>query len=115
MKCCIMLSLKYSLNCCTCLNCFEFECWFEFELKTLEKIKRKAFRKSLEKKRPFWPKSAQPAHARAPALPYMRSPPVGALSHPITLPPLPLAAQWGRPVGTEPLSLAARSDLPISI
>jgi hypothetical protein len=51
MKCCIMLSLKYSLNCCTCLNWFEFEYWFEFELKTLEKIKRKAFRKSLEKEK----------------------------------------------------------------
>jgi hypothetical protein len=33
--------LKYSLNCCTCLNYFEFETWFEFELKTREKIKYK--------------------------------------------------------------------------
>jgi hypothetical protein len=41
MKCCIMLRLKYALNCCTCLNWFEFEYWLQFELKTLEKIKRK--------------------------------------------------------------------------
>jgi hypothetical protein len=33
---------KYSLNCCTYLI------WFEFELKTLEKINRKAIRNSLE-------------------------------------------------------------------
>jgi hypothetical protein len=46
MKCCIMLSLKYSLNCCTCLN------WFELEMKTLEKIKRKAFRKIPKKEKP---------------------------------------------------------------
>jgi hypothetical protein len=32
---------KYSLNCCIYLI------WFEFELKTLEKINRKAIRKSL--------------------------------------------------------------------
>jgi hypothetical protein len=37
--------LKYSFNCCTCLN------WFEFELKTLEKIKVKAIRNSLEKEK----------------------------------------------------------------
>jgi hypothetical protein len=34
-----MLSPRYSLNLCTCLIWFEFETWFEFELKTLEKIK----------------------------------------------------------------------------
>jgi hypothetical protein len=33
---------KYSLNCCIYLI------WFEFELKTLEKINRKANRNSLE-------------------------------------------------------------------
>jgi hypothetical protein len=43
-----MLNPKYSLNCCTCLIWFEFETWFEFELKTLEKINRKAIRNSLE-------------------------------------------------------------------
>jgi hypothetical protein len=37
-----MLSLKYSLNGCTCLIWFDFETWFEFELKTLEKIKWKS-------------------------------------------------------------------------
>jgi hypothetical protein len=30
MTCCIMLSLKYSLKCCTSLNLFEFETKFEF-------------------------------------------------------------------------------------
>jgi hypothetical protein len=35
---------KYSLNCCIYLIWFEFE----FELKTLEKINRKAIRNSLE-------------------------------------------------------------------
>jgi hypothetical protein len=44
-----MLSLKYSLNECTCLIWFEFETWFEFDLKSLEKIKIKAIR-NLEKK-----------------------------------------------------------------
>jgi hypothetical protein len=48
MKCCIMMSSKYSLNCCICLIWFEFETSFEFELKTLEKINRKAIRNSLE-------------------------------------------------------------------
>jgi hypothetical protein len=42
------LSSKYSLNCCTCLIWFEFETWFGFELKTLEKINRKEIRNSLE-------------------------------------------------------------------
>jgi hypothetical protein len=39
---------KYSLNCCIYFIWFEFETWFEFELKTLEKINRKANRNSLE-------------------------------------------------------------------
>jgi hypothetical protein len=56
MKCCIMLSSKYSLNCCTCLIWFEFETWFEIELKTLEKINRKGIRNSLKlEKTPIWP------------------------------------------------------------
>jgi hypothetical protein len=37
---------------------FEFETWFEFDLKTLEKIKRKAIRNSEKKGKPI---SAQPA------------------------------------------------------
>jgi hypothetical protein len=44
---------KYSLNCCIYLIWFEFETWFEFEFKTLEKINRKAIRKSLEKGKPI--------------------------------------------------------------
>jgi hypothetical protein len=48
---------------------FEFETWFEVYLKTLENIKRKAFRKSMEKgKTHFSPSrlnSAQPGRARA--------------------------------------------------
>ena len=46
MKCCIMLNPKYSLNCCTCLILFEFE------LKTLDKINRKAIINSLENRKP---------------------------------------------------------------
>jgi hypothetical protein len=53
MNCCIMLSSKYSLNCCTCLIWFEFETWFEFELKILEKINRKAIRNSLENRKAY--------------------------------------------------------------
>jgi hypothetical protein len=53
-----MLSSKYSLNCCTCLIWFEFETWFEFELKTLEKINRKGIRNSLEIERPISAQSA---------------------------------------------------------
>jgi hypothetical protein len=43
MKCCIMLSLKYSLKCCTCLNLFEFgiENPIEKELENPEKKKNK--------------------------------------------------------------------------
>jgi hypothetical protein len=52
MKYCIMLSSKYSLNCCTCLILFEFETWFEFELKTLEKINRKGIINSLKLEKP---------------------------------------------------------------
>jgi hypothetical protein len=43
-----MLSSKNSLNCCTSLICFEIETWFEFELKTLEKINRKGIENSLK-------------------------------------------------------------------
>jgi hypothetical protein len=60
---------KYSLNCCTYLIWFEFETWFEFELKTIEKINRKGNRNSRKKEKA---NSAQtsplsPACARAPA------------------------------------------------
>jgi hypothetical protein len=62
MKCCIMLSSKYSLNCCT------FLIWFEFELKTLEKKNRKGIINSLEIEKPFQPsRPSGPSLARAPA------------------------------------------------
>jgi hypothetical protein len=68
-----MLNSKYSLNCCTCLI------WFEFELKTLEKINRKAIRNSLENGKAIsaqvGPLSVAP---RAPSVPDRRVPPVGA-------------------------------------
>ena len=88
MKCCIMLSSKYSLNCCTCLIWFDFETWFEFELKTLEKINRKGIRNSLKLEKPNLAHLAQvgPAceSARAPARDDRRSPPV-SLSRPRVL------------------------------
>jgi hypothetical protein len=47
---------------------FEFETWFEFELKTLEKIKGKGNRNSLENKKthfsPNWPSPAQQGRKR---------------------------------------------------
>jgi hypothetical protein len=68
---------KYSLNCCTYLIWFEFETSFEFELKTLEKINRKAIRNSLEN---IKPNSAQvgPLSPTLRARPHPRAPPVGA-------------------------------------
>jgi hypothetical protein len=64
MNCCIMLSPKYSLNLCTCLI------WFEFELKILEKIKRKAIRNSEKKRKthlsPSRRSQAQRGRARPP-------------------------------------------------
>jgi hypothetical protein len=59
------LSSKYSLNCCTCLIWFEFETWFEFELKTLEKVNRKAIRNSLENGKANSAQSAHQAQPRA--------------------------------------------------
>jgi hypothetical protein len=35
------------------LNWFEFETWFEFDLKFIEKIKRKGIKNSLEKEKPI--------------------------------------------------------------
>jgi hypothetical protein len=69
MNCCIILSLNYPLNWCTCLNWFEFETWFEFYLKSIEKIKRKGNRNFLEKEktesRPLGPiQPIQTARAR---------------------------------------------------
>jgi hypothetical protein len=58
---------KYSLNCCTYLIWFEFESWFEFKLKTLEKINRKGNRNSLKIEKANLAQLAQvgPACARA--------------------------------------------------
>jgi hypothetical protein len=50
MTCCIMLSLKYSLKCCTSLNLFEFETYFEFGFeKPYRKRNGKGIRKFREK------------------------------------------------------------------
>jgi hypothetical protein len=77
---------------------FEFGFVFEFELSSLEKIKRKAFRKSLEKGKttfslvgPIQPSGA----ARAPPPPNRWAPPVSGsprartLSPSLSLPPVP--------------------------
>jgi hypothetical protein len=59
---------KYSLKCCTYLIWFEVETWFEFELKTLEKINRKDNRNSrkIGKANSAQGSPLSPAHARAP-------------------------------------------------
>jgi hypothetical protein len=62
MTCCIMLSLKYSLKCCTCLNSFELKPSLNLDLKTLWKRNRKGIRKSREKGKA---KLAQPGRAPA--------------------------------------------------
>jgi hypothetical protein len=94
MKCCIMLSSKYSLNCCTCLVWFEFETSVEFELKTLEKINRKAIRNSLENRKA---NSAQVD----PLGPAQRAP---ALAHPWSL-------TGGSRLSAPTLSLLCGADL----
>jgi hypothetical protein len=48
------------------LNWFEFETWFEFELKSLQKIKRKSFKKSLEKEKAISAQLAQTGPANRP-------------------------------------------------
>jgi hypothetical protein len=92
------VSSKYSLNCCTFFIWFEFETWFKFELKTLEKINVKGIRNSLEIEKTISAQSAQQAQphararARAPSVPDRRVPPVGASSRAPSLPlslPLP--------------------------
>ena len=54
MTCCIILSLKYSLKCCTSLN---------LDLKTLEKRNRKGIRKSREKEKGKAPVAESLPHA----------------------------------------------------
>jgi hypothetical protein len=106
------------------LNWFEFEYWFEFEFKTLEKIKIKAFRKSLEKEKVI---SAQvsPARACAPAPAHQPSltggPHLSVPSRACSLFPLPLSLRSGADLSTSnrprpwSLSLAARWDIHVSI
>jgi hypothetical protein len=66
MTCCIMLSLKYSLECCTCLNLFEFETYFEFGFENpIEKEMEKELENPRKKKKPFRPKPAHQAQSRA--------------------------------------------------
>jgi hypothetical protein len=85
---------------------FEFEFVFEFELSSLEKIKRKCIRHSREKEKPNSAEPAQlgpsptraPARARSP-LPDRQTPPASAIPHTLS-PLLPLAARWSRLVGT---------------
>jgi hypothetical protein len=124
MKCCIMLSSKHSLNCCTCLIYYEIETWFEFELKTLEKINRKGITNSLKMEKPNSVQLAQAAppppraRARAPARANRRLPHVSlfclrALS-PLSL-PLPggpvLSALF--PSHTRTFSLACPQTPPV--
>jgi hypothetical protein len=64
------------------LHMFEFEIWFEFELKTLEKIKQKSNWKIPGKSKSYFgpsqPIRPSPARARVPAAPDRRTPPFGA-------------------------------------
>jgi hypothetical protein len=87
---------KYSLNCCIYLI------WFEFELKTLEKINRKAIRKSLEKGKLISAQTGPLSPVPAPAPACLRCLTGGPrLSAPnrARSPSLSLAALWGRAVG----------------
>jgi hypothetical protein len=90
---------KYFLNCCIYLIWFEFGTCFEFELKTLEKINRKANRNFLEIEKANLAQLAQvgPACARlsvclasTPSLPLSRCP-VGQSCQRRSLPPCPLS------------------------
>jgi hypothetical protein len=63
MTCCIMLSLKYSLKCCTNLNLFEFETYFEFGFENpIEKEIEKEFENPEKKK-----KGKQPSRPTKPS------------------------------------------------
>jgi hypothetical protein len=42
---------KFSFVSCTCLNCFEFKIWFEFDLKSTEKRKEKRLEIQEKKKK----------------------------------------------------------------
>jgi hypothetical protein len=83
---------------------FEFEFVLEFELRSLEKIKRKAIRNSEEKGKPnlaqFSPTQPSGA-ARTPSPPDRRAPPVGGSSRARVLSPPPTAI-WAPRVGAIP-------------
>jgi hypothetical protein len=107
MNCCIMLSLNYSFVWCTCLKLFEFGLVFEFDLKTIGKIKIKGIRNSREKGKTISAQPAQsgPARPRAPSPPDRWAPPVSggfrprALSSPL---PLPSGASLSVPFACAP-------------
>jgi hypothetical protein len=113
MNCCITLSLNYSFIWCTCLKLFEFGLGFEFDLKSIEKTKRKAIRNSRKKGKPIQPSrptSAQ-SHARSPVptcppLPNRRSPPVSVA--PACTLPLSLSLSGGVDLSASVLSAYAR-------
>jgi hypothetical protein len=109
MKCNIMLNPKYSLNCCTWLIWFEFETLFEFELKTLEKINRKAIRNSLENGKPNSAQVGPLSPARASSVPDRWAPPVGANS---SAPSLPLSLSLPRGPGLSAPFLSPARLLP---
>jgi hypothetical protein len=114
---------KYSLNCCTYLIWFDFESWFEFKLKTLEKINRKGNRNSRKKEKAISaqtsPLSPAPARAPVPTRPQCLTgePRLSAPTRALSL-PLSLAALWDRAVGAviflpRPLSLSRRPHLSV--
>jgi hypothetical protein len=88
MTCCTMLSLKYSLKCCTSLNLFEFETWFKFGFENpIEKEREKELENPEKKKRRKQPsrptkpsQTARPRrltggpHLSAAVLPHARPP-----------------------------------------
>jgi hypothetical protein len=109
---------KYSLNCCIYLIWLEFETWFEFQLKTLVKINRKAIRNSLEIEKVISTHLAQADPApRAlgvwQAGPACRRKPERALSPPLSLPcglDLSVLVPWRAPT----LPLSVPSSPPVS-
>jgi hypothetical protein len=77
MNFCIMLNLDYYFLC-TYLKLFEFELVFEFDLKSIEKIKRKAIRNSREEGKPNLAHQAHlgaASRARARIRPFMKGGP----------------------------------------
>jgi hypothetical protein len=105
---------KYSLNCCIYLIWLEFETWFEFELKTLEKINRKGNRNSRKKEKAISAQASLISLARAPPVSDRRVPPVGANQRAHSSPSLSLAALWGWAVGAVlfPRTLSLCSAVP---